>query len=113
MFVGTSPYSNIFVTGSTNTVIIWAMFKREPARILAVLGAGLALAIGFGLKLSGEQVNLIMVFAAATIALLVGETTRSQVVPTQIADKQMEIAKASPVNRPTEEIIQQAKEESA
>lgn len=88
------------------------MFKREPARILAVLGAGLALAIGFGLKISGEQVNLIMVFTAALTALVVGETTRSQVVPVIVADKQIEIAKTSAVDRPTQQIIDQAKKET-
>lgn len=86
------------------------MFGREPARILAVIGAGLALAVGFGLKISGQQVNLIMVFSAALITLLAGEATRSQVVPTQVADKQIEIAKASPVDRPTQQIIDEAKE---
>jgi hypothetical protein len=89
------------------------MWQREPARILALLAAGLALAIGFGLKISGEQVNLIMVFAAAAIPLIAGEATRSQVVPVTVADKQIEIAKASDVSRPTDQIIAQAKEETA
>lgn len=48
------------------------MFGREPARILAVISAGLALAVGFGLSISGQQVNLIMVFAAALIPLIAG-----------------------------------------
>jgi hypothetical protein len=85
-------------------------FKFEPARILGLIGAGVALAVGFGLQLSGQQINLIMVFSAAAIALFVGETTRTQVVPVTVADKQMEIAKASAVDRPTDEIIQEAKE---
>jgi uncharacterized membrane protein len=86
------------------------MFGREPARILAALGAALALAVGFGLKISGEQINLIMVFSAAVIALGIGEATRSQVVSMAVADKQIEVAKASSVDRPTEEIIKEAKE---
>jgi hypothetical protein len=85
-------------------------FKFEPARILGLVGAGLALAVGFGLQISGQQINLIMVFAAAAIALFVGETTRTQVVPVTVADKQIEVAKASSVDRPTQEIIQEAKE---
>lgn len=87
--------------------MIW---KREPARILAVVSAGLALLIGFGLDLSGQQVNYIMIFAAALLALITGEATRSQVVAHAVADKQMEIAKASHVDRPTDQIIQEAKE---
>jgi uncharacterized membrane protein len=86
------------------------MLGREPARILAVIGAALALAVGFGLRLNGQQVNLIMVFAAALITLLTGEATRSQVVPMVVADKQIEVAKASSIDRPTNEIIQEAKE---
>lgn len=89
------------------------LFNREPARILAVLGAALALAVGFGLKISGEQINLIMVFAAALIALGTGEAIRSQVVPVKVADKQIEIAKAASIDTPNHEIIQQAKEETA
>ena len=85
-------------------------FRLEPARILGVIGAGLALALGFGLRISGEQVNLIMVFAAAIIALFVGETTRTQVVSVAMADKQIEVAKASRVDRPTSDIIQEAKD---
>lgn len=88
-------------------------FRLEPARILGVIGAGLALAVGFGLNLSGQQINLIMVFAAAAIALFVGEATRTQVVPVTVADKQIEVAKASAVDRPTDEIIAQAKKETA
>jgi hypothetical protein len=84
--------------------------RLEPARILGLIGAGLALALGFGLQISGQQVNHIMVFSAAAIALFVGETTRTQVVPTVVADKQIEVAKASSIDRPTSEIIQQAKE---
>lgn len=86
------------------------MFKREPARILAVIGAGLALAIGFGLEISGQQKDLIMEFASVVIILIVGEVTRSQVVAHKVADKQIEIAKASDITRPTEDIIQEAKE---
>ena len=51
---------------------------REPALILAALQAALALAIGFGLKLSAEQTALIMAFAAAVAGLIV----RQNVTPT-------------------------------
>lgn len=53
---------------------IWG---REPAMVLAVLQAGLALAIGFGLNLTGEQVSLLLAFSAAVLGLV----TRSQVMP--------------------------------
>lgn len=51
---------------------------REPALILGLIQAGLALAIGFGLKLSGEQVALLMAFAAAVASVIV----RQNVTPT-------------------------------
>lgn len=55
------------------------LWNREPAMILAVLQTLLALLIGFGLKLSGDQVALIMAFSAALLGLI----TRSQVTPVQ------------------------------
>lgn len=72
------------------------MFGREPARILGLISAALALAIGFGLSLSGQQVNLIMVFVAALIPVIAGEATRSQVVPTEKANAQIQTAIDSP-----------------
>lgn len=53
------------------------LFDREPAAILAVVQAGLALAVGFGLNLSGQQVSLILAFTAVTLGLVV----RSKVTP--------------------------------
>lgn len=55
------------------------LWNREPAMILAVLQTLLALLIGFGLKLSGDQVALIMAFSTALLGLI----TRSQVTPVQ------------------------------
>lgn len=86
------------------------MFGREPAVILGFIGAALALAIGFGLKVSGEQVNLIMVFAAAGITLLTGVVTRSQVVPTEKANAQIETAISMPSNSTVKEVIQTEEE---
>lgn len=51
---------------------------KEPAVILGVLQAALALAIGFGLKISPEQMGLIMAFAAAVVALVVRQNVFSQ-----------------------------------
>lgn len=53
------------------------LWDREPALILGVIQAGLALAVGFGLGLSGEQVALILAFSAAVLSLI----TRSKVTP--------------------------------
>lgn len=86
------------------------MFGREPAVILSFIGAALALAIGFGLKVSGEQVNLIMVFAAAGITLATGIVTRSQVVPTEKANAQIQTAISMPSNATVSDVI---KEEAA
>lgn len=57
------------------------LWGREPAMILGLLQAVLALAVGFGLTLTGEQVGLIMALAAALLAVV----TRSQVTPTYVA----------------------------
>ena len=53
------------------------IFDREPALILAAVQALLALAIGFGLDITTEQVALIL---AATAAVF-GAITRSKVTP--------------------------------
>jgi len=54
--------------------MIW---NREPALILGALQALIAVAVGFGLDLSPEQVSLILAASAAVLALV----TRSQVTP--------------------------------
>lgn len=53
------------------------LFNREPALILAAVQAVLAVAIGFGLDVTPEQLALIL---AATAAVL-GVVTRSKVTP--------------------------------
>lgn len=60
---------------SPNPGTLWG---REPALILAAAQALLALAVGFGLQITTEQMGLIM---AATAAVL-GVITRQQVTPT-------------------------------
>lgn len=54
------------------------IFGREPAAILAVIQAGIALAIGFGLHWTGEQVSLVVTFTAVILGLI----TRQVVTPT-------------------------------
>jgi hypothetical protein len=51
-----------------------AIFGREPAALLGLIQAGLALAVGFGLQLTGEQVALTMAFAAAAVAVITRQT---------------------------------------
>lgn len=57
------------------------LWGREPAAVLAAVQAVLALAVGFGLGLSGEQVSLIVAASAAVLGLV----TRSQVTPVHTA----------------------------
>ena len=52
---------------------------REPAIIIGLIQAGLALAVGFGLSLTNEQMGLIMAFTAAVLSVV----TRSQVSPSK------------------------------
>lgn len=51
--------------------------NREPVLIIAAIEAVLALAIGFGLDISAEQLGLIVAAATAVMAVFV----RSQVTP--------------------------------
>jgi hypothetical protein len=54
---------------------MWALWSREPAMILSVVSAGLALGMGFGLNITPQQMGLIMAFASAVLGLI----TRQQV----------------------------------
>lgn len=56
-----------------------SIFGREPALILAAIQAALALAVGFGLNLSAEQITLILAFSAAVFGVI----TRQNVTPAQ------------------------------
>jgi hypothetical protein len=54
-----------------------ARIRNEPALVLALVGAVIALVISFGFKLSPEQVGGIMALTSAAL----GFVTRSQVAP--------------------------------
>lgn len=54
------------------------LWNREPALILGAVQALIAVAVGFGLNLSPEQVSLVLAATAAVLALV----TRTQVTPT-------------------------------
>lgn len=58
------------------------LFNREPALILGAVNALLALAVGFGLDLTGEQQAALHAAASAVLAVLV----RRQVSPVVEAD---------------------------
>jgi hypothetical protein len=53
------------------------MWSKEPALIVALVSALIALGVGFGLPVTAEQVSLIMAVVIAALAFV----TRSQVTP--------------------------------
>jgi hypothetical protein len=53
------------------------LYGRQPVMLLALLQAGLAMLMGFGLHLTGDQVALVVAFSAA----LLGVLTQTQVTP--------------------------------
>lgn len=57
------------------------MFKTEPALLIGALNALIALAVGFGLELSGEQQALI----AAAVAAVLSVAVRRRVSPVAAA----------------------------
>lgn len=54
------------------------LWGRNPALILALVGAVISLAVAFGLSLSAEQTGAIV----AVVQIVLGLITRSQVTPT-------------------------------
>lgn len=55
------------------------ILKREPALILAALQAIIALAVGFGLDITTEQVGLIMAASAAVLGVIVRQNVTPNV----------------------------------
>ena len=53
------------------------LWDNEPAMILAVINAAIALGLAFGLTLTPTQIGAIMAFVAAVLGFI----TRSQVTP--------------------------------
>lgn len=53
------------------------IFRREPVMFLALVETALALVMAFGLELTGEQVGVVMGFAAAVL----GFVARQRVTP--------------------------------
>lgn len=92
------------------------MLNKEPAIFFGALGEIAkavipVLILGEFVHWSDKLTAAVMFFVGIMVASLSTMFTRQQSVPVTVADKQMEIAKASPVNRPTEQIIAQAKKE--
>ncbi len=54
-----------------------SIFGREPVMYLGLIQAAIALAVAFGLNLTGEQTGVIMAFSAAVLSFI----ARSQVSP--------------------------------
>lgn len=73
-----------------------SLFSKEPAILIGAIMSALALAVSFGLKISGEQINLINSFLIAAMPLISGLVIRSQVVPTGKADAQIRTAVRMP-----------------
>ena len=59
-----------------------SLWDREPAAILQLVSAAIALGSSFGLRLSGEQVGSIMFF----VSVVVGFVTRRKVTPIAAGD---------------------------
>lgn len=53
------------------------VWGREPALVMGLVQAAVALAVGFGLDITAEQVALVNGFVAAVLSVVV----RSQVTP--------------------------------
>ena len=56
-----------------------SLLGREPVMYMALVQAGLALVVGFGLELSTEQIGLILGFSAAVLGFI----ARQQVTPVE------------------------------
>lgn len=54
-----------------------SFLSREPVAVQAVVQAAIAMAMGFGMNITTEQMGLILVFTATLLALI----TRQQVTP--------------------------------
>lgn len=82
--------------------------NKEPAIILGLVGALIALGVGFGLPVTPAQVGLIMAAVSAILAFVM----RTQVVPTEKANAQIATAVRSPAGTTVEEVITKTERDS-
>jgi hypothetical protein len=80
-----------------------SLWQSEPTMVLAVVSAGISLAVGFGAPVSTEQMGLIMAFAAAVLGLI----NRSQVTsPAALQGMTPStLAAAQGVTQPVSEVV--------
>ena len=80
------------------------IFGREPALILGLIQAVIAVAVGFGLNVSPEQVGLIMALSAAVAAVIVRQNVyTSETVQKMQVDLANKLAPPEPVDAETAE----------
>ena len=60
----------------------WRAIQRRPVRVQAVIQSMVALAIGFGLDWSTEQMGLVLVCSASVLALITETQTAPMADPT-------------------------------
>lgn len=71
----------------------WQAIRENPARVIAILTAGIAVAIAFGMNITTEQQTAILMLAGAIFGA--GEITRSQVTPTNKIERKIDEAAAA------------------
>lgn len=90
------------------------MFTKEPAVVIGAIMALLLLLIGFGVKISGQQVDLIRLFLESLAPLVAGIAIRTQVTPTIVANQQIQEGIDAPKGTTTvEKVIEKVKEQNA
>jgi hypothetical protein len=79
------------------------LWSAEPTAVLAVVSAGIALAMGFGLNVTKEQAALIQTFVITVLALI----NRSQVTsPTTLQNMTPQsLAKAQATSEPVKDVV--------
>ncbi len=79
------------------------LWDAEPAALLGIVSAGIALAVGFGAPITTQQMGLIMSFVSAVVAVI----TRSKVTSpaTLQAMPPATLAKAQNTAEPVKDVI--------
>lgn len=61
---------------------LWSLIRRWPVRAQALVVAGIALGVSFGLSLNGLQVGAIAAFSAALLAFITEQAVTPMSEPT-------------------------------